>query len=180
MDDGECKWEGSKPPKPPKPPILPQPVPDNPEEPSEPSALDTFFSFMENFVFVINDLVEGSDVYNFTGSKWYRFGRYSLPLGVVEGVVAGLRQINRDSWYESLTPLQRVFRPTLVFAETLATDWLSQKVATKMAGAGLAVGGPPGAAAAYMGASTATTKAMDRFWMQEFNPWAFNFLGAWP
>jgi hypothetical protein len=128
----------------------------------------------------INDIVSMEDIYRLSGKGGWRAARYSLNLGVFEGLVQGSRQAYRDSWYETLTPTQRLLRPVVVGVEAVITDVIAGQVGKAYRFGGFLVGGPLGAAGAQVAGSTFATNVMDRLWMETINPKYFNELGAWP
>ena len=59
------------------------------------------------------------------GKPYYRQVKYSFPTGPLEATIDGLLQAQTDSWSDSLTTRQRIWRPVIVAGETLAIDRLS-------------------------------------------------------
>jgi hypothetical protein len=127
-----------------------------------------------------NDILSAEDIYRITSSGGWRASRNALNLGILEAIAQGARQAHRDSWYQTLTPTQRLLRPIVSGAEALATDGISGLVGSGYAVAGFAVGGPPGAFAGQLAGATYATHTIDRFWTATFNSNVLNFLGAWP
>jgi len=142
--------------------------------------IDEFYIFWENFVEPINGIVELDDVYRLSSKGGWKASRYSLNLGIIEAFVQGSRQAYRDSWYQTLTPSQRVLRPVVVGIEALITDVVAGKIGKGFRSAGLVVGGPLGAAGGQVAGQTFVTKVMDRLWMETFNPNILPQLGVWP
>jgi len=122
---------------------------------------------------------KAEDIYRITSKGGWRASRNALNLGILEALAQGGRQVYRDSWYQTLTPTQRLLRPLVAGGEAYLTDGISGLVGKGYGGAGFAVGGPPGAFAGQLAGATYTTRTMDRFWY-EVNSNYLNFLGAWP
>jgi RHS repeat-associated protein len=142
--------------------------------------IDEFYIFGENFVEPINGIVELDDIYRLSSKGGWETSRYALNLGIIEAFVQGSRQAYRDSWYQTLSPSQRVLRPVVVGVEALITEVVAGKVGMGFGGAGLVVGGPLGAAGGQIAGQTFATKVMDRFWMEKVNPNVLPQLGVWP
>jgi hypothetical protein len=136
--------------------------------------LDSLFSFWESFVNPINDIVGLDDIYRISSHGGWKAARYSLNIGVVEAIVQGGRQAYRDSWYEKLTPGQRIIRSFAVGGEALATDIIADKVGKAFRYAGLATLGPLGAAGGDLAGNTFATNVMDQFWSEKTNQYLFS------
>lgn len=142
--------------------------------------IDALYFWWENFLTPVNDIVSLDDIYRISSRGGWKAGRYSLNLGILEAIVQGSRQAYRDSWHQNLTPTQRFLRPIVVGGEALVTDAAAGLAGKGFGAAGLSVGGPLGLAGGYLAGQTFTTNVMDRVWMEDFNPWAFDQLGEWP
>ncbi|WKZ38419.1 MAG: RHS repeat-associated core domain-containing protein [Anaerolineales bacterium] len=142
--------------------------------------LDAIYFFWEEFTTPIHGLVKMDDIYRMSSRGGWKAVRYSLNLGLFEAIVQGSRQAYRDSWYQNLTPTQRLGRPLLVGAEALVTDLIAERVGKGFRNAGFVVGGPLGAAAGHIAGQTYATKIMDRIWMEKINPMISPWLGVWP
>jgi hypothetical protein len=142
--------------------------------------LDALYLFWNKVVTPYNNILSAEDIYRMSSKGGWRASRTSLNLGILEAFVQGTRQAYRDSWYQTLTPTQRLLRPIVAGSEALATDAISGLVGAGYGAAGLVVGGPLGAAAGKLAGSTHATNVMDGFWMTKVNPGLFNSLGAWP
>jgi RHS repeat-associated protein len=164
----------------PAPLIIGSTPPSQPHEGYSDPQLDGLYYWWENFVRTGNNFLASEDLYRLSSHGGWKAVRNALPLGLLEGFVQASRQVYRDTWYQSLSPNQKVLRPAVVGLEAVATDWISDKVGASFGSAGLSVGGPLGAAGGYLAGASYTTKIMDRYWMTEFNLRFLNPLGAWP
>jgi hypothetical protein len=142
--------------------------------------LDAIYFFWEKFVTPMNDIIKIDDIYRISSRGGWKAARYSLNLGPIEAIVQGSRQAYRDSWYQTLTPTQRLLRPLVVGTEAYITDIVAGRVGEGFRNAGFLAGGPPGAAGGYLAGNTYTTVIMDRLWMEYVNPTIFSELGVWP
>jgi hypothetical protein len=142
--------------------------------------LDALYAYWERILVPFNDILSADDIYRITSKGGWRASRNAFNLGFLEAIAQGGRQVYRDSWYQTLTPTQRLLRPIVAGAEALATDGISGLVGNGYAVAGFTVGGPPGAFAGKLAGATYATHVMDRFWTEKFNPNVLNLLGAWP
>ena len=136
--------------------------------------------FWNNVVSPVAISVDAYDVYNLSGTKAYKYAKYGLPLGILEGIVAGVSQYYRDTWYQSLSPTQRTLRPIVAGVEALMTDKIATLTGEGAEAGGLIVGGPLGAAGAYLAGATFATKQSEAFSMNVINPGLFSRLGVWP
>ena len=142
--------------------------------------LDALLGFWNNVVSPVAISVDAYDVYNLSGTKAYKYAKYGLPLGILEGIVAGVSQYYRDTWYQSLSPTQRTLRPIVAGVEALMTDKIATLTGEGAEAGGLIVGGPLGAAGAYLAGATFATKQSEAFSMNVINPGLFSRLGVWP
>ena len=142
--------------------------------------LDAIFEFFEKVVDPINDIVSMEDIYNMSSRGGWKAARYSMNLGIVEAVVQGSRQAYRDSWWQNLTPGERIARAVVVGGEALVTDAIADKVGNGYRAAGFIVGGPLGAAGGNLAGNTFATNVMDRIWKEKVNPILFESLGGVP
>ena len=136
--------------------------------------LDALYSFWENAVNPINDLVGLDDIYRISNHGGWKAARFSLNLQVGEAIVQGSRQAYRDSWYQTLTPGQRALRALTVGTEALITDTMADKTGKGYRYAGFLAGGPLGAAGGDLAGNTFATNVMDGLWEEKINPFLFS------
>jgi RHS repeat-associated protein len=135
-----------------------------------------------NFWSHLNTIALMNDAYELAGKGGWKWSSWALPTGAIEGTVAALAQGYKDSWYQSLTPGQRLGRMFVVGSEALLTDGASTLAGGTGALGGGIVGGPPGAAVGYGTGAIAVSAAGNKFWHDTVNPWLIPALGLgiWP
>lgn len=120
-------------------------------------------------------------VYELTGKGGYRILKLTLPTGIIEASIAGLRQGYLDSWQESLSPGQRITRMVIVAFEAGITDSASAWAGAFGAAVGAAAGPVP-AAVGYGASAILVSYASEQFWTNTFNPSFIPSIGmgVWP
>lgn len=97
-DKDSCTADGKLYVRPRRPHSSTEPIP--PSTPSyegfSDSDLDAIFSFWEKIITPVNDFVEIDDIYRMSSHGGWKAARYSLNLGIFEGIVQGARQAYRD------------------------------------------------------------------------------------
>ena len=166
------------------PDIIPQPI--HPSSQSSYGGLsdpdfDALLWFWDKLAKPFFESEEAYWIYQQSSKGGYKALKWSLPLGPIEAVVAGVRQGYFDSWTKNYSLIQRGSRIGVVAFEALATDW-----AATTAGFGGALlvspSGPIGSVAGYGITANLVTNGGEQFWKQTFNPWFFDFLnlGVYP
>jgi RHS repeat-associated protein len=157
--------------------------------PLTPSSVPSYEGFSEpDFILFWNLIASNVNVglgmqgaYNLYSKGGWRAMTDALPTGWIEAGVAALAQGYKDSWYQNLSPLQRIGRMFLVGAEAYATDGAST-LGGAAGGAGGAIGGPVGAFVGYGVGAVTVSVAGNKFWSNTVNPWLVPSLGLgiWP
>jgi RHS repeat-associated protein len=168
---------------PPYPSVFP-PVINQPQAPASSGWDDPFFEeylkiFAKNLVLPLLDFMNAHNEIINLGKPYYRQVKYSFPTGPLEATIDGLLQAQTDSWSDSLTTRQRIWRPVIVAGETLAIDRLSG-AAGKAVGLSFLPLGPISIPISL--ASQYLVSSMAQEFVKDINPTLFNRtnLGVYP
>ncbi len=141
-----------------------------------------FIAYWNNIWSHLNTGLSMYDAYNLYSKGGWKAVTMALPTGVIEAVVAALAQGYKDSWYQSLSPVQRLGRIGLVGFEAYLTDGASTLGGAAGGAGGFAIGGPVGAFIGYGAGAVTVSAAGNKFWSNTVNPWLVPSLGLgiWP
>jgi hypothetical protein len=143
---------------------------------------------LDNVILPGTDLLEAYDAYQLYTKGWYRTFWYGNPIPLLEGSIAAFHQIYKDTWYEDLSNVQIARRATTILIETELLNIAASLAGTSGAGIGASVGSlapflaPVGAGVGYYFGASFVTKAGERWFRSQANPWLFDKfeLGVYP
>jgi hypothetical protein len=142
------------------------------------SQINAMFEYVDKIILPIMKTTEMEEIYTATSKGGYRMFKWTLPTGIIETGIAGLRQAYKDSLVDDYSSAQRGGRALLVALEAYSTDYVSG-IAGDIGLASFSVAGPGGSIAGYAGFSIIVSNLIEHYFNDIYNPSYMTVLGSW-